>query len=342
MNLTPLFNRVGKFEPPADGWIHLVPPGEYPHTESGTIQIVDDVSLDSMRNRFEPSMLVDFDHFSYDPEKSSEAAGWVDEVSVRPDGLWGKVRLSDIGEAAIKNGRFRYLSPVWLQGDVEKLGGNRIRPLRLDTAGLTNNPNMRGMAPITNRKTLPGNPANAPVSEPTTDNTNANMKLLATKLGLSADAAEHVVLEALDKLMNRATTAETTVTSLTTERDTFRNRNTELLTEQIDADLATHGITDAAKIAAVKPYLATLKNRTERTAFLGTIAPETTTTTKAPITNRSTAKAPGVAGDDAKAAAEEKQAAAIRNRASALMRDNPRMTLSGAYAAAAAELEPVK
>jgi phage I-like protein len=337
--LTPLFNRAAAFTMPADGWFHLVPRGEFYNAEAGLMQVVDDASLAAMANRFAPSALVDFDHFSYDPEKSSEAAAWIDEVQVRGDGLWGKMRLTDVGEPALKNGRYRFISPVWLRSDVEDLGNNRVRPLRLDTAGLTNNPNMKGMVALTNRNTLPGNPANAPVSEPTTDNTNANMKLLATKLGLSADAAENVVLDALDKLMNRATTAETTVTALTTERDTLRNRNSELLTEQIDGELAEHKITDAAKIASVKPYLATLKNRAERTAFLGSIAPATTTTTTAPITNRSTAKAPGVAGDDAKAAAEEKQAAAIRNRASALRAANPKLSLAQAYSSAAAELE---
>ena len=155
MTLRPISNRAGKFVMPADGWFHLVPVGEFAH-DSGVMQVVDQAAIASLANRFVPSALVDFDHFSYDPERSSEAAAWVDAVEARADGLWGKLRLTDVGEPALTNGRYRFLSPVWLPSDVESLGSGpdgrtRVRPLRLDTVGLTNNPNMRGMVPLTNR-----------------------------------------------------------------------------------------------------------------------------------------------------------------------------------------------
>jgi len=40
---------------------------------------------------------VDFDHFSLDTEKSSEAAGWISDLESRDTGLWARVRWSDAG-----------------------------------------------------------------------------------------------------------------------------------------------------------------------------------------------------------------------------------------------------
>ena len=114
--------------------------------------------------------MIDFDHFSYDPGRSSEAAGWLQALERRADGLWGRIKWSDKGEEAVTNGRYRFVSPTWLREDCEVVSvptespsgdsprrspdGNpddsnpkqALRPLRLDSLALTNSPNLRGMA----------------------------------------------------------------------------------------------------------------------------------------------------------------------------------------------------
>lgn len=349
--LRPFLNRSGdKFALPADGWFQLVPRGEYPLTigERTFIQVIDDAALASMENRFAAeagNVRVDFDHFSYDPEKSSEAAGWLNTVQVRTDGLWAQARFSDVGEVALSNGRFRFISPSWMPGDVESLGGGRIRPLRLDSAGLTNNPNMRGMAPLTNRdafNALQQSAANPPAGDQADKQTTETMKLLNTKLGLSADAAETAALDALDKLINRATTAEASVQTLTTERDALKNRNGELLSEQIDADLDAHGIADEAKRAKLKPVLTAMTNRADRTSFLTEIVgkPEATPEGKQPtkpLTNRAAAKVPGDRSATEDPEKERAIAGAIKNRANELHSANRARGFKACFAQAEAE-----
>ena len=158
-------NREGAFVKPSDGWYHLIPKGEFETTIEGTdgserkvMQVVDNAALTAIINRFKaeaaepnfPGLRVDFDHFSYEPDQSSEAAGWIKELQNREDGVWGRVDFSDTGEAAVTGGRFKLCSPAWKPKDCEKLAANRYRPLRLDSVALTNNPNMKGMVPWTN------------------------------------------------------------------------------------------------------------------------------------------------------------------------------------------------
>lgn len=155
--LQPITNR--DFKLPDDGWIQVAPLGEYPNPKAGIIQVVDKEAGEAMKNRFDeeskaenfPGLLLDFDHFSSDTKTPSTAAGWLEALENRADGLWAKVRWSTDGEAAVKGGNYRLVSPVWNRSQCESLGGNRFRPLRLDRAALTNDPVLKGMVPVSNR-----------------------------------------------------------------------------------------------------------------------------------------------------------------------------------------------
>jgi hypothetical protein len=99
-----------------------------------------------------PGVLVDFDHFSMDTGKPSEAAGWVGALEARDDGLWATIRWTDAGLAAVTGGRYRLVSPVFPEpAACEDLGGGRIRPRQLVSVALTNEPNIKGGKPIANR-----------------------------------------------------------------------------------------------------------------------------------------------------------------------------------------------
>jgi len=158
--LKPITNRSGtdKFTLPKDGWIHIAPKGEYPHP-SGIIQVLDEESIEAMVNRFVeeskgenfPGLLLDFDHFSNDTKAPSAAAGWIENLENREDGLWAKIRWSKTGLASVEGGDYRLCSPVWNRSDCEDLGDNRFRPERLDRCALTNDPVLKGMKPVSNR-----------------------------------------------------------------------------------------------------------------------------------------------------------------------------------------------
>ncbi len=160
-----LLNRDG-FQTPADGWYQVAPLGEFGHAQAGLTQVVDAEACQAMANRFDEEakapnfagLLVDFDHFSLDGEKRSEAAGWITALQNRDGGLFAKIRWSDVGEEAVKGGRYRFLSPVWNRVDCVDLGGGRVRPVRLLNAAVTNDPNLKGMQPLSNSAAAAGAP----------------------------------------------------------------------------------------------------------------------------------------------------------------------------------------
>jgi hypothetical protein len=144
-----------------DGWVQVTPCGEFPHTGAGVTQVIDREACDRIAVDFNgrkadanfPGVLVDFDHFSLDTEKSSEAAGWITDLESRDTGLWARVRWSDAGLSAVRGGRFRLMSPVFPPPSAcEDLGGGKIRPMMLVSVALTNEPNIKGGKPLANRQ----------------------------------------------------------------------------------------------------------------------------------------------------------------------------------------------
>lgn len=288
--LTPLLNRAsdGKFNLPPDGWYHLVPKGEFPHPDTKTIQVIDDESLAAMVNRFKadsakpnfPGLLIDQEHFSYDTDKSSEAYGWIKELQNRADGIYGRVDWTDIGKPAVESGRYRFVSPVWMPDDIQKLGNKRIRPLRLDTAGMTNSPNLKGMVPLSNRSGKPPADINPNPQSKT-------MKSVAAKLGLSAEASEDAVLEAVVAVLNRATKAEEALNPLKQENENLKKANTDLLDAQIETDLEKYG--NRFKPEKREAWKNRLKSDRKGAIELLDDMPELS---KNPVLNRGSAKTP--------------------------------------------------
>lgn len=153
--LQPIANRAadGDFLMPADNLIQIVPLGEFEHSGSGLTQVLDRVGIETMAAQFGNDggeRLVDFDHESLNSDRRTTAAGWLQSVQARADGLWGLIRWSKSGLDAVRGGDYKFISPVFLPSECESLGNSRVRPLRLESAGLTNRPNLK-IAALTNR-----------------------------------------------------------------------------------------------------------------------------------------------------------------------------------------------
>jgi phage I-like protein len=242
IGLSPLANRdeSGKFVMPADGWFQLAPLGEYPLVREAppldVVQVLDRAALDGMVARFNrdkaaggADLLVDYEHFSYQPDKPSEAAGWITALEARADGLWANIRWSEKGEAAVRGGSYRYISPAWLEADVERLGENRIRPLRLASAGLTNNPNLRAMVALSNRDAE----ARAEKTQDKTEVQNMEGKyrqILLNTFKLPETATDEEITASADKLAAEGK-------EITNRLDKMAARLSGLLTELADRDL---------------------------------------------------------------------------------------------------------
>ena len=334
----PILNRAGRL--PDDGWYEIEPPGEHFNPAAGLVQLLDAQAFDSIVNRFKTEaakpnfagLLIDQDHFSLDPQKSSESFGWLLDVRNRDGHLEGKIDWTDIGTPAVTNKRFKFFSTVYDPAHVAQVGtrtiNNRsyplVRPLALDRLALTNDPNNKGGKPISNRD---GKNAEAPENHK-----DKTMKSLLKKLGLADDASEDSAVAAIEKITNRATTAEGQVTTLTKERET-------LLAAQVESDLTKYqNRFKPENRETLKKQL--IANRAATIELLDATAPAEAKPAPARVTNRASATTPaGTPSEDEAATAKDHQRGAkIANRAAELRKLTPSLTRSAAFAKAEREL----
>lgn len=158
-----IFNRAD-FEHPADGQYQIESKGIHPNLEAGVEQMIDDPACDSIANQFNADadagrlpqgreMLIDHEHFKDQVDKETIAYGWLQRLQSRADGIYGQIRWTAIGRAAVDGGNYRFFSSEYDREDLVALGGTpaRFRPMRLAGLTLTNMPNNKGGKPITNR-----------------------------------------------------------------------------------------------------------------------------------------------------------------------------------------------
>ena len=356
MNL--ILNR--NFELPEDGWYQLAPLGEFPHAAAGVTQVIDEAACHQMVSAFEtvknssgnfPGLLIDFDHFSLDAAKHSEAAGWITDLKFVPQasslpqsdlisdscpltsgsGLFAQIRWSDTGEASVKGGRYRFLSPVWAKSDCEDLGNERLRPVRLLNAAVTNDPNLKGILPLSNRspeprpvqsaeRISPGSFDSSPLDKNTNKETHMQpvIDALLNKLNLPADTAQDAILTAIDgvlapdeaaALTNRAETAETSLADLQTaqlesDADAFLESNAALIENR--AEVRAQFIENRDTTEAVFKNLKVAKPVASPSAD-----------TRRPLHNRDSKVA---ATRNRDTSTSESKAVKIRNRASEIMK----------------------
>jgi phage I-like protein len=304
----------------AKRWIQIAPLGEYPHP-AGVVQVIDAPAIAAMAAAFDPARkaLIDFDHYSdlsnaqrtaieeADVSLPSEAAGWIEALDARPDGLYGLADMTPEGEMAIRNGEYRFLSPVWLRRDCEDAGQDRLRPKRLHKIGLTNEPNIRDLRPLVNRRrvgavTGPLAPLanSAPVEPPATVVEPEPTEIVAMDyraklivlLGLDADATDEQIMAAIEAMKN-------------SEAEEEEKRKAEMANAEEEAKKREEEVANAEAAAKAKDEeIADLKNRldesrkatlaaqveTDLVEFAGVIK-DKAATRKALLSNREAARA---------------------------------------------------
>lgn len=353
---------AAEFQPPADGFIHISPFGEYPIERQNPedpdgeplqiVMVIDSASTAAQIAAFNAErdaagdswggMLVDFDHFSLDVGQRSEAAGWATELAARADGLWAKIRWSDAGLKAITGGTYRYTSPVHLPKDMVYVGDNRGRPMRLFRLALTNDPRMlKGdfrMQPISSRKDAVGNAPGSAGQKGTQMETIRKALLLI--LALPETATDEELLQAATKFAaeekkepehqepDEAAGAETDETKALKSR-----------AEKAEKELAGLKADSTLKVLEGEGYKFTSRDKVrerlvadhDNTLALVRLQPPPEAKPGEPLRNRGTP--PAGAGADVSAAREEAVAAAqkkygLKSRAAAVTRaqkDHPEL-----------------
>lgn len=261
------------FRLPEDGFVQIAPLGEFPHGD-GVLQVVDAQAIASLVNSFKPgqAMVVDYDHGSLNTDQSSAAAGWVEELQARADGLYARIRWSNRGRADVEGGAFRFVSPVWMPEVAPTKDNPRVRPARLVNVALTNSPNIRALKPLTN--TAAGMLAHSatPLSDATVaSGTPRNpMKNLTKHLGLPDDADETMILNRIKEVQAEAAS--------------LQNRCKAFEAEAVERDLELHKHVIANR-DEVKALL--LANRDGTLKLLGALKkPAAATQAPTPLHNR--------------------------------------------------------
>lgn len=162
------------FQHPADGWYHIEALGNHPNRAAGVMQVIDAESAQSIVRTFNAEakagklrhgneMLIDHEHFSDQQDQETRAYGWLQELQNRDDGIYGRIRWTTTGQAAVDGGDYRFFSTEYAPEDLQPVNGannsqagkksklREVRPMRLDGLTLTNMNNNRGQKPITNR-----------------------------------------------------------------------------------------------------------------------------------------------------------------------------------------------
>lgn len=129
-------------------WIHLMPYGTWRGYRKGddlrTFELgpADAASALAHFTRRGLDLVVDYEHQSiWAPVtgKPAPAAGWVDRMEIRADGLWGHVRWNAQASAHIRAREYRYLSPVLSFHHIDERSGADVGTA-LPSIALTNTP----------------------------------------------------------------------------------------------------------------------------------------------------------------------------------------------------------
>lgn len=323
------------FALPADGLIRLVPRGEATSFE-GVRQVVDERSLTALLNSARAhggEMLMDEEHWSHDPEKSTQALAWADMSTavLRDDGLYAKPRITNTGEKRVLGGDLRFVSPEFPRASLEEISPGLFRPMELVGLAFTNRPGFRNAKPITNRAATTATP---PTDQPTMK------KDICKLLSLDENTTDDVVLNRLKEIHKKAGEHDTVAAELAV----IKNREAA----EVDALLVKHAAVipaDDAVKASVRSLL--LSNRAAGEKLIEGFASAKGTQTQTPeqkaraereaLHNRAAASTPpGDEGDNTKA---EAKASRIRNRAQAIQSGTKGMSWNDAFAAAERELK---
>jgi hypothetical protein len=153
-----------------DGWIQILPaPGSYTHPKYGKISVTkarNQRFVENIRNKvYDQQLPIDAEH-AY---KLSGAFGWINPDSVRLNddhSVSAKPEWTERGHTALKEGRFKYLSPEWWDDYVQPLTDKKFKDVLIGAA-LTTRPFFKesSLQPIVYRAASEGGIFESPTNE---------------------------------------------------------------------------------------------------------------------------------------------------------------------------------
>lgn len=244
-----------------DVWVHCLPGGPDIVARDGRRFRVEDLAA-VVRNTELP-LLVDWEHRSDGDD--TRAAGWIEELQVRPDGLWGRARWTPSGREHVVKQDYRFLSPVVFgTRDAKKV----LSVVKLGAVALTNRPalKLRGIEMLREQLSTRHGAFAPDDGEPTMKKLTA---LIAAACGLEPSATEDDLVQALTPKLQPKKKAEDdgevtaslkeACTTLTSERNALQTKladaEKELLSfrgEAFKAQVETF-FADGARAGKIQP-----------------------------------------------------------------------------------------
>ncbi len=232
----------------APAWLHLLPMGKI-QTHDGKNDFEWDGTELKMCSFFgdaeESRIPVDINHSNSKlgtQGQDTPAQGWIVELAIKPDGVWGRTEWNDSGKAALANKSYRGISPeLMVNKQTRKVTGIR-------GASLTNYPNLKGLVPILNSLD--------PTAEDDFDMDKLLKDLLAA-LGLAADAGKDVALQSVSELVKGKTDFKSFLQSVAKASGAAETATTEVVLLSVATALAAKG-EDSKVVTALRGELAEL------------------------------------------------------------------------------------
>jgi len=188
--------------------------------------------------------LVDYEHQSILFANDARAAGWINAVDHRDDGLYARIKWTDAAARHIASDEYRYLSPVIVFNTLDRKTGE-MGGASLPSVALTNSPFLDELPEArlnSLAQALCGN--NQQQGERMDEE---QLGALASKLGLPADATVDAIMQAVDGLKKTETVASALKSTLGLPADA-----TEQVAVNKVVELTTKPQDDAVKAALTK------------------------------------------------------------------------------------------
>lgn len=202
--------------------------------------LVDEESYRAIKNTFLKrglDIVVDYEHQTLE-NVQAPAGGWIKQMFIQDGAIAAKVEWTPKAQEYLKNKEYRYLSPVVL---VRKSDSKAVV---LHSVALTNTPAIDGMYPIVNSIDIEFEGGNETMDL---------LKQLAVLLGLSEDATEEQVLQAIKK-----TTEEADKIKKENQDNTKTQEGTEVVANKVICGLL--GLDEKSKTEDMAAAIMALKN----------------------------------------------------------------------------------
>ena len=163
--------------------VHLLPMGQIKGRDGRRWTLEDAKAVVSASMSEGVDLVIDYEHQVDDPKRRTTgpvpAAGWLRDLMVKPDGIWGRVVWTQKARNMIEAREYRYLSPV-----ITHYRDGRI--VRLKGASLVHRPNLELTALSSQEDTMSDTPS--------------DLGRIATALNLSGEADADQIIEAINTL----------------------------------------------------------------------------------------------------------------------------------------------